>query len=169
MRGSELLLAAMLVSACGGSATEAEEVQLGSATVPAAAPAAPPDSSTAGTTVVATEPGAAEAIQPLLRETYAWSSGGRDPFRPLISLERSGPEFPDLQLTGVVYSDSDPSASVAMFKESGSTRRHTVSPGDMIGRLYVARIQPGSVTMRMNDFGTVREQTYRLRASGDER
>lgn len=168
MRGSEILLAVALISACGGgTATDVEEVELGSATTPTAAA----DSSVQPVAAPAATPAAdsLEAIQPLVRETYAWSGGGRDPFRPLISLDRSGPEFPDLQLTGVVYSDSDPSASIAMFKESGSTRRHTVSPGDMIGRLYVARIQPGSVTMRMNDFGTVREQTYTLRGPGDER
>ncbi len=166
MRGSEFLVAVVLIAACGGTATDVEEVELGSAVVQAATPTADSSSRPAAATP-ATD--SLEAIQPLVRETYAWSSGGRDPFRPLISLDRSGPEFPDLQLTGVVYSDSDPSASIAMFKESGSTRRHTVSPGDMIGRLYVARIQPGSVTMRMNDFGTVREQTYTLRGPGDER
>jgi hypothetical protein len=167
MRGSKLVLMMALVAACGGNADEVEQVELGSA-VPTPANVAADSTSGAAPEAEAEIKDSSDAIQPLSRESYAWTSGGRDPFRPLISLERSGPEFPDLKLTGVIYSDSDPSASIAMFNENGSTRRHTVSPGDMIGRLYVVRILPGSVTMRMNDFGTVREQTYTLRASGDE-
>ncbi len=36
-----------------------------------------------------------------------------------------------------------------------------------IGRLLVASVQATDVVLRMNDFGTVREQTYSLRKTED--
>lgn len=185
MRASRLLGLLAALAACGGDsgAEDGLTVRAGSpeaAAVESPAAEQPQPAAAAPQTQTPTTGGSAAAagiesmtdstgaLKPLLRETYAWSGSGRDPFRALVSIERSGPEFPDLELTGVIYSDSDPSGSVAMFREHGSTRRYAVNPGDMIGRLYVARITQNGATLRMNDFGTVREQTYSLRGSGDE-
>ena len=60
-----------------------------------------------------------------------------------------------------------PANSVATFRDIGSTKRYNVSPGDRIGRLLVASVQATDVVLRMNDFGTVREQTYSLRKTED--
>ena len=86
----------------------------------------------------------------------------------MVTVAASGPELPDLELSSVLYNTNDPSRSVAMFREKGSNRIHTVNPGQTIGgRLIVASIGPSTATLRMNDFGTIREQTYTLRRPGE--
>lgn len=166
---SRLLLLGLLLAGCGGGgdATEATEpdpaLRLEEPTTvapPAAAPVA---------TVVA-EPfdtGAARGERPLLREVYGWRGGGRDPFRPLVVAQAGGPELVDLVLTSVLYQPSDPSRSVAIFRDTGNNKRYTVNVGDRIGRLSVVGISEGTATLRMNDFGTTRDQTYSLRRSED--
>jgi hypothetical protein len=106
--------------------------------------------------------------EPLLRETFGYDIASRDPFRAVITFETTGPELPDLRLVGVIYDERSPSNSVATFRDVGSNKRYNVRPGDRIGRLLVASVQPKDVTLRMNDFGTVREQTYSLRKTEDE-
>lgn len=113
---------------------------------------------------------AARGERPLLRESYGWSGGGRDPFRPLVTLALSGPDLVDLTLVSVIYQRSDPARSVAVFRDNGSGKRYTVSQGDRIpkgGKLLVAGITTGGATLRMNDFGTTREQTYTIRQTLD--
>jgi hypothetical protein len=56
---------------------------------------------------------------------------------------------------------------VAVFRDAGNNKRYTVGMGDRIGRLSVVRIEEGTATLRMNDFGTYRDQTYSLRRSED--
>jgi hypothetical protein len=70
-------------------------------------------------------------------------------------------------LTSVLFQPSDPSRSVAIFRDAGNNKRYTVGPGDRIGRLSVVSIGEGTATLRMNDFGTYRDQTYSLRRSED--
>lgn len=163
-------LAALALAACGGGAASdttdetaalLEEPQAAPAASPAAGAAAP-----AAAPVVDTL--AAAGDRPLLRESYAYRGGGRDPFRSVVNVAVSGPELPDLTLIGVIYDASNPRMSVATFRETGSNRRHNVSPGQSIGRLYVASVEPTSATLRMNDFGVVREQTYSLRTRENE-
>ena len=98
---------------------------------------------------------------------YGWRGGGRDPFRPLVTQQAGGPELVDLALTSVLYQSSDPSRSVAIFRDTGNNQRYTVGVGDRIGRLSVVAITNGTATLRMNDFGTYRDQTYSLRRSED--
>ena len=40
----------------------------------------------------------------MLRETFAYAGGTRDPFNSLINMEKSGPEIADLDLVGI-YQD----------------------------------------------------------------
>lgn len=163
-----ILMAAVFLAGCGGG-TSAEDAALDSSLAAAGASAVTNAAGGDSTAVVGIvfDTAAARGERPLLRETYDWRGGGRDPFRPLVIEEVGGPEMVDLILTSVVYQASNPSRSIAIFRDTGNNRRYTVSPGERIGRLYVVSIGEGTARLRMNDFGTVREQTYSLRRQED--
>ena len=167
-----LLMLALLVTACGGAPEDPGGQILTPEQEAARAAAGDPSQPPAETTPVMMptdfDTVAARGERPLIREAYSWGGAGRDPFRPLNTIERSGPELPDLTLVSVIYQRNDPSRSIAIFRDIGSNRRFTVSPGDRLGgKLVVAAISTGSATLRMNDFGTVREQTYTIRQPMD--
>lgn len=163
-RDAILLMLPLVLAACGGEpGASVDPDALLDESAPAPVAAAP-----AATRGLPIDTAAAAGERPLLRESFAYRGGGRDPFRSLVNLSVSGPEMPDLILVGVIYDVAAPAQSVATFRETGSTRRHNVSPGQSIGRLYVARVEPASATLRMNDFGAVREQTYSLRTRENE-
>lgn len=111
---------------------------------------------------------AAAGDRPLLRETYAYEGAARDPFRSVVGVAVRGPELPDLRLTAIFYDDRDPGNSIGVFRDVGSSRRYDVHPGQRFGRIYVASVTRKDVTLRLDDFGTVREQTYSLRKAEDE-
>lgn len=166
---TRFLLLGLLLTGCGGGAADATPEA--GAIVPLEEPTAPVIATAADDSVaVVTAPfdtAAARGERPLLREVYGWRGGGRDPFRPLVVAEAGGPELVDLMLTSVLYQPSDPSRSVAIFRDAGNNKRYTVGPGDRIGRLSVVSVGEGTATLRMNDFGTYRDQTYSLRRSED--
>lgn len=112
---------------------------------------------------------AAAGDRPLMRETYSYQGAARDPFRSVLGIVQRGPELPDLRLTAIFYDDRDPGNSIGVFRDVGSNRRYDVHPGQRIGRIYVASVGPKDVTLRLDDFGTVREQTYSLRRAEDEK
>ena len=168
---SRLLLLGVLLTACGGGATDATTeadpaltIEEGTTPPP---PAADADEPAIPRTTEAFDTAAARGERPLLRETYGWRGGGRDPFRPLVTQQAGGPELVDLVLTSVLYQPSDPARSVAIFRDAGNNKRYTVNVGGRIGRLAVVSITEGTATLRMNDFGTTRDQTYSLRRSED--
>ncbi len=166
MAPERLMLLTLLAIGCGGGVVEdpaADRLPVPDHSARTAAAELP-----SGALATGFDTAAARGERPLLREVYAWTGGGRDPFRPLASVATSGPELPDLQLLSVIYQQTDPTRSVAVFKDIGNGRRYTVSPGDRIGgRVVVASITTGGATLRMNDFGTTREQTYSVRQPMD--
>lgn len=168
MRRDLRLLGVLLLAACGGGADGADETEalLAEEGAPTAAAATPAPAAAAPMAAVDTL--AASGQRPLLRESYTYQGGGRDPFRSVVNIAVSGPELPDLSLIGVIYDAENSRNSVATFRETGNNRRYNVSPGQSIGRLFVAEVQPTSATLRMNDFGVIREQTYSLRTRENE-
>jgi hypothetical protein len=168
-----LLLLAGFAMACGGGgevAPSAEDSAKDAALAEAAAANAARRNAGPGVNASALvlDTAALAGNAPLMRETFGYDVASRDPFRAVISFESSGPELPDLRLVGILYDEGSPANSVATFRDIGSSKRYNVRPGDRIGRLLVASVQPKDVVLRMNDFGTVREQTYSLRKTEDE-
>jgi hypothetical protein len=99
----------------------------------------------------------------VLRETFAYGGGARDPFGSLINTKSAGPELIDLQLVGI-YQDMRSSAnSVAVLREKQSGKRHKLRTGDQIGRLRVAQIRNKDVVFTVEDFGFERQETLSLR------
>ena len=160
-REASLILAALLFG-CGGGADEAATPDSAATVAAAAIDTTPP-----GPPPIVFDTAAARGERPLMRETYGWDPAPRDPFKPLFVADLSGPELPDLVLTSVIQQPSDPSKSIAIFQDRGSSRRYTVSPGQRIGRLTVVEISAGAVTLRMNDYGTIRDETYHVRQLED--
>ena len=103
----------------------------------------------------------------VLRETFAYGGGARDPFASLINTKSAGPELIDLQLVGI-YQDMRSSAnSVAVLREKQSGKRHKLRTGDQIGRLRVAQIRNKDVVFTVEDFGFERQETLSLRKQED--
>ncbi len=103
----------------------------------------------------------------VLRETFAYGGGARDPFGSLINTKSAGPELIDLQLVGI-YQDMRSSAnSVAVLRERQSGKRHKLRTGDQIGRLRVAQIRNKDVVFTVEDFGFERQETLSLRKQED--
>ena len=103
----------------------------------------------------------------VLRETFAYGGGARDPFGSLINTKSAGPELIDLQLVGI-YQDMRSSAnSVVVLREKQSGKRHKLRTGDQIGRLRVAQIRNKDVVFTVEDFGFERQETLSLRKQED--
>lgn len=167
MRRDLHLLGVLVLAACGGGGIDETEALLAEDGTPAPAAAAP-TAPVAAAPAVVIDTLAASGQRPLMRESYNYQGGGRDPFRSVINVAVSGPELPDLALVGVIYDARNSRNSLATFRETGSNRRYNVSPGQSIGRLFVADVSSTSATLRMNDFGVIREQTYSLRTRENE-
>ena len=158
-----LLLA--LLAGCGGGAPDAapaadptaglEEggpTPAGTSAVPQAAPSRRIDES------LIPAPG-----QPIIRETYAYAGGPRDPFESALDRANTGPEFPDLELVGLYYIARAPSTSVAVLRDRLNGKKYTVREGDRLGRMRIASIRPKDVTFTIDDYGTERQETLSIR------
>lgn len=166
-----LLVPALFLIACGGG---------GAATPPVAAN---PDSvaKDAGTKAAAAKKSAnaphhvfdtvaAGGARPLVRETFRYEAASvRDPFKPFVDQVERGPELPDLRLVALLFDDRNPNGSIATFRDIGNDHRYTVSPGQRIGRISVVSVTATTVKLRIDDFGTTREQTYAMRKPEDQK
>ncbi len=162
-----LLLASL--AACGGGGNASPP--------PAAAPAAAGAEEEAGAAkTAAAKPGApaqAPAVKvdpslvpepgtPLVRETYSYAGGSRDPFASVLDAPGVGPELADLDLVMVVYQERG-NGSVAVLRDRISLKRYTVREGERLGRARVSTIGAKDVTFTIDDYGTERQVTLTLR------
>lgn len=178
------LLAAFAIAGCSsgeavetGGAGEGGQEGAGAATVVAAAHT---DSVPAGTAAVAAHtdslrgaladslaaggtPGKPEVV----RETFAYAGGPRDPFSSLLTMDRMGPEFVDLQLVGVYQDLQYPSNSVAIVRDKVADKRYKVRAGDELGAMRVREIRAKDVVFTVQDFGYSRQEILSLRQQED--
>ena len=101
--------------------------------------------------------------QPLVRETYAYAGGPRDPFVSVLDNTSVGPEFPDLDLVGLYYIANAPSTSVAVLRDRLTGKKYTVREGERLGRMRIASIRSKDVTFTIDDYGTERQETLSIR------
>jgi hypothetical protein len=104
----------------------------------------------------------------VLRETFVYTGGARDPFASLLTLKSTGPELVDLQLVGVYQNLAAPSQSVVVVREKDGGKRWKLRVGDRIGRMRVAAIQQKDVVFAISDFGYERQETLSLRKPLEE-
>lgn len=99
----------------------------------------------------------------VLRETFSYGGGSRDPFSSLIDLPSEGPEFIDLQLVAVYQDLRYGGNSIAVVRDKSANKRYSVRVGDRIGRMKVAQIRQRDVVFTIEDLGFERQETLSLR------
>lgn len=99
----------------------------------------------------------------VLRETFSYGGGSRDPFSSLIDLPTEGPEFIDLQLVAVYLDLRYGGNSIAVVRDKSANKRYSVRVGDRIGRMKVAQIRQRDVVFTIEDLGFERQETLSLR------
>jgi hypothetical protein len=166
--GATLLIAALAGCGGGGDANAGnaptavaavDDEAAGAAAAKAPAPAAPQTPKIDPSLVP--EPGA-----PLVRESYSYVGGNRDPFLSVLEGANIGPELADLDLVIILYQERTPSASVAVLRDRATGKRYTLREGDRAGRSRVSDIGPKDVTFTFDDYGTQRQVTLTLRKVG---
>ncbi len=99
----------------------------------------------------------------VLRETFTYAGGARDPFASLITEDKVGPEFNDLLLVGVYLDLRRAANSVAVLRDKTNQKRYKLRVGDRLGRLKVAQIRQADVVFTVEDIGFERQETLSLR------
>lgn len=159
MWGVALALVALVAPACGG-----DEASAPVPGTPAAQPPAP------GTTQAGGQPAAADSAPQdtmgsrtgLVREVFAYRSGGRDPMMSLLTSGDIRPLLDDLRLTTIVYDGRYPARSVAVLRDVSVNKRYDVRVDDELGRLRVIEIRPREVVLMLEEFGVTRQVTLAL-------
>jgi type II secretory pathway pseudopilin PulG len=124
--------------------------------------------SVARDTVTLAEAAVADSIQKareieVMRETFAYSGGTRDPFASLLNGSASGPEIADLDLVGVYQDLRGTGNSVVVLREKATAKRHKMRVGDQLGRAKLVQIRPRDAVFTIRDFGFERQETLSLR------
>jgi len=100
----------------------------------------------------------------VLRETFAYAGGTRDPFNSLINKGKDGPEIGDLDLVAVYLDLRTPSNNVVVLREKATTgKRHKMRVGDQLGRSRLTQIRARDAVFMIQDFGFERQETLSLR------
>ena len=99
----------------------------------------------------------------VLRETFAYSGGTRDPFNSLLIVDKNGPEVADCDLVAVYQDLRNPSNSVVVLREKVSAKRHKLRVGDQLSRARLVQIRPRDAVFMIQDFGFERQETLSLR------
>ncbi|HEX3274184.1 MAG TPA: hypothetical protein VHR43_04955 [Gemmatimonadales bacterium] len=100
----------------------------------------------------------------VLRETFAYAGGTRDPFASLINSNKVGPELADLDLVGVYLDLRTPSNNIVVLREkSAAAKRHKMRVGDQLGRSRLVQIRARDAVFMIADFGYERQETLSLR------
>jgi len=98
----------------------------------------------------------------LVRETFTYEGGGRDPF---VSLLKSGdvrPLIADLKLVGIVFDAAYPARSVAVVRDITNKKLYRLKTGDIVGRLKVTQIHAHDVVFTVQEFGFERQESLTL-------
>jgi hypothetical protein len=105
----------------------------------------------------------------ILRESFAYTGGARDPFQSLIERGGASVEFGDLVLVAIYQDLRSARNSVAVLRNKANGKRYKVHTGDRIGtRMTVSQITDRDVTFTIEDFGFERQETLSLTKKGQE-
>jgi hypothetical protein len=169
-----VVLAAAGLAGCNDEPADSQASLAATAAVTTPAPAVPADSvrveavtadsvsQSVSEQVMADSLAKAREIE-VMRETFAYAGGTRDPFASLIDLNKTGPEIADLDLVGVYMDLRSPSNNVVVLREKASAKRHKMRVGDQLGRARLRQIRPRDAVFMISDFGFERQETLSLR------
>ena len=100
----------------------------------------------------------------VLRETFAYAGGTRDPFNSLINLDKQRPRDRRSRPRGRVSGPSHPEQQHRRAAGEGSTgKRHKLRVGDQLGRSRLTQIRARDAVFTIQDFGFERQETLSLR------
>ena len=99
----------------------------------------------------------------VMRETFAYSGGSRDPFASLLNTTAAGPEIGSLELVGVYQNLRNSDNSVVVLRDKGTAKRYKLRVGDQVGRAKLVQIKPRDAVFTIRDFGFERQETLSLR------
>ena len=166
MRAHNDSLRAAQAATASASATATVADTGASSTLAATTPAA--DSAAAADSVSLEEAAVTDSIRKareieVMRETFAYSGGSRDPFASLLNTSAAGPEIGSLDLVGVYQDLRNSSNSVVVLREKATAKRHKLRVGDQLGRARLVQIRPRDAVFTIRDFGFERQETLSLR------
>ena len=158
-------LRAVPAATASASATATVADTGASSTLAATTPA--PDSAAADT-VSLTDAAVADSIRrareiEVMRETFAYSGGSRDPFASLLNTSATGPEIGNLDLVGVYQNLRNSDNSIVVLREKATAKRYKLRVGDQLGRARLVQIRPRDAVFTIRDFGYERQETLSLR------
>jgi len=156
------------IAAAGSTAAAADSSARTSLAATPAAPAAPAAAAKSDSLNPDAESALADSVQrareiDVMRESFAYAGGTRDPFASLINADNTGPEIADLDLVGVYLDLRTPSNNVVVLRERASSKRHKMRVGDQLGRARLVQIRPRDAVFKIQDFGFERQETLSLR------
>jgi hypothetical protein len=136
-----------------------------SSTLAAMTPAA---DSTGTDTLSLAEAAVADSIEKareieVMRETFAYSGGSRDPFASLLNTTAAGPEIGSLELVGVYQHLRNSDNSIVVLRDKTTAKRYKLRVGDQVGRAKLVQIRPRDAVFTIRDFGFERQETLSLR------
>ena len=99
----------------------------------------------------------------VMRETFAYSGGSRDPFASLLNTTAAGPEIGSLELVGVYQNLRNSSNSIVVLRDKATAKRYKLRVGDQVGRAKLVQIRPRDAVFTIRDFGFERQETLSLR------
>jgi hypothetical protein len=99
----------------------------------------------------------------VMRETFAYAGGSRDPFASLLNTTAAGPEIGSLELVGVYQNLRNSDNSVVVLRDKGTAKRYKLRVGDQVGRAKLVQIKPRDAVFTIRDFGFERQETLSLR------
>ena len=99
----------------------------------------------------------------VMRETFAYTGGSRDPFASLLNSSATGPEIGSLDLVGVYQNLQDGSNSIVVQRDKATAKRYKLRVGDQLGRARLVQIRPRDAVFTIRDFGFERQETLSLR------
>lgn len=101
------------------------------------------------------------------REFFVYNATGRrDPFTPLLGAAGLGPLFEELELRGIIHSQS-PNASVVLLVDADA-RIHRGRRGQMVGNARILEIGPTHVRFAVDNFGVIRHERLELKRTQRE-
>ncbi len=98
------------------------------------------------------------------REIFSYSGDGRrDPFVSLMASEEGGirPLLVDLSVIGIIY-DHTGRNSIATVVDGTNAKVYNIHVGSILGRMKVLKIDQGSITLNLDEFGFSRQETLLL-------
>src|SRR5205809_15742 len=98
----------------------------------------------------------------LVRETFGYEGGGRDPFLSLLKSGDIRPLLTDLKLVGIYYDGRYPARSVAILRDVTNNKVYRARTGEILGRLKVTTIRPREIVFTVQEFGFERQESLQL-------